>query len=500
MRASLTFALLLACAAAALAQPTIISVVPNTVTPGQQLSLAMAGMNTHFIEQYTSLSLGDGIRVISVHVNRPDLLTATIEVDPSAASGPRTVRVSTAIRNEVAELPDALTIIAPGGDLRIAVTIVPVDRMRMSDFDPNNKANAALLFSATVYNNQVERKSSLQISITHEKYGLIITGTKPLDVLRPGEIRTVNNKEIDQYIVNPDAKPYLLDALLTGFLPAGTYTYHVTLRDEKGNAIVEDAGSSVLTNPGPGISLIGPGYIVGSKPSQEPPSVIPYFQWTSTLLSNFELTVFEVREGQTSPEDIQRNVPVYQAKNIGQTFLVYPNSARLLEKDRTYAWQVTAQATGDFRDPVVKSEMFWFAFDQSGEPRQEMFIHIDPKEADTVCGATMRFALRNHMGMPVPTKKDGKTGKWSDLGYVVAGSDEFQIDWSVLPQDAGTIDQNGAFTAGEHAAAIAVVATITALREDKPDGSALIEDYASVRISPRIDFEFLKRIMEMLGN
>jgi hypothetical protein len=491
MRASFVLALLFMLASTALSQPTLISVVPNTVTPGQAYSIAIAGLQTHFAEPYTTLSLGDGIKVTSLQVNRHDLITATIEVAPSAAAGPRTARVTVTNINEAVELPNAITVITPGGELHVAVTIIPVEVLRLSDFDPNNKANAPLLFSATVYNNMVERHPTLLVKVVHEKYGLIITGTRQLGTLQPGEVKTINNKEIETYTVNPAAKPYISDALLTGLLPAGNYTYRITLLDEQGQVLAEDAATSLLTNPSPTILLVGPGSTVGSPPGIMQASSTPFFQWISSLPPDFELDLFEVREGQSSPEDIQRNVPVYRTQNITQTSMQYPNSAQVLEAGKTYAWQVSTKGLGDASVASVKSEMFWFTLVETGIDDKAMQIFIDPREVDMVSAETMKFVLRNHTGLPIPPKPVKSAKSTSIASY---SSGDYGVSWSIVPPDGGTIDEEGNFTAGDQPGSVAVIARLTYYSKN-----ISVEDYATVQVYPKVKFEFPKLLMEMFG-
>ncbi len=76
--------------------PTITSVSPISGQQGRQnLSVAIAGQFTHFVQGTTQSSFGSGITVTSLTVNSPVGATAVINIDAAASPGTRTLTLTT---------------------------------------------------------------------------------------------------------------------------------------------------------------------------------------------------------------------------------------------------------------------------------------------------------------------------------------------------------------------------------------------------------------------
>lgn len=71
------------------------SVEPNAGSQGAALSVTVVGQNTHWVQGSSTASFGAGISVSSFTVTSPTAGTATINVDPAAGLGGRTVTVTT---------------------------------------------------------------------------------------------------------------------------------------------------------------------------------------------------------------------------------------------------------------------------------------------------------------------------------------------------------------------------------------------------------------------
>ena len=80
-----------------LSPPAILSVNPNTGQQGQQnLSAAIAGQFTHFVQGTTTANFGAGIALASpLTVNSATTATAVLNIDPAAATGARNVTLTT---------------------------------------------------------------------------------------------------------------------------------------------------------------------------------------------------------------------------------------------------------------------------------------------------------------------------------------------------------------------------------------------------------------------
>ena len=90
-------------AVSASAAPRVLSVSPSSAGPGQSVAVQVAGLFTNYVQGSTQASFGPGISVGGaaqggfgpVTVTGPTTATARLTIDPSAALGSRTVRVST---------------------------------------------------------------------------------------------------------------------------------------------------------------------------------------------------------------------------------------------------------------------------------------------------------------------------------------------------------------------------------------------------------------------
>jgi len=68
--------------------PALISAIPNTAPQGQQnISVALGGAFTNWVQGTTLASFGPGINPVSVTVNSPTSATAVVNVSPTAATG-----------------------------------------------------------------------------------------------------------------------------------------------------------------------------------------------------------------------------------------------------------------------------------------------------------------------------------------------------------------------------------------------------------------------------
>jgi RHS repeat-associated protein len=91
----------------------ITQISPNTALQGQQnVSVAITGQFTHFLQGTTTASFGAGITIASLTVNSPTTATAVLNIDPAAATGARNVTITTG--SEVASLVNGFTVNAAG--------------------------------------------------------------------------------------------------------------------------------------------------------------------------------------------------------------------------------------------------------------------------------------------------------------------------------------------------------------------------------------------------
>jgi len=75
--------------------PTILGVTPPNGRQGSQLTIAVRGVNTNFVQGSTTLDLENDIDVTSITVLSPTSLQATLNIDPNARVGNRDITVTT---------------------------------------------------------------------------------------------------------------------------------------------------------------------------------------------------------------------------------------------------------------------------------------------------------------------------------------------------------------------------------------------------------------------
>jgi len=91
--------------------PIVLSLNPGDGQQGQSaLSVAITGLNTHFVQGTSQVSFGSGVTVTLLTVSSPTTATAVVNIDPAATIGTRTVTVATG--TEVVSFNNGFTIVA----------------------------------------------------------------------------------------------------------------------------------------------------------------------------------------------------------------------------------------------------------------------------------------------------------------------------------------------------------------------------------------------------
>src|SRR5207249_2055345 len=91
--------------------PLLVSVIPNSGQQGQHLTVNVVGQFTHFSPGTTTASFVAGVSVASLTVNSSGSATVVLNISSVAATGARTVTLTTG--GEVAALTSGFTV-TPG--------------------------------------------------------------------------------------------------------------------------------------------------------------------------------------------------------------------------------------------------------------------------------------------------------------------------------------------------------------------------------------------------
>jgi len=421
----------------------ITSAEPSVVYPGQQhATIKISGMGTSFAQGKTTIDMGPYISVSSVAVQSTATLQAIVSVSTAAISGNYniTVTTKTAGGNKVVIMPGGISIIPLGGPVHATILVNPVQSIRLADFNPGNIADAPLLFTVTVYNNNMLQNLNLVVTLSGQKLGLLATGTRKLRNMAPNAVATVDDRQFDKYTVTNINNPAIQGAIKTGNIPSDIYTYNVQVLNDSGRVVASTNGTNTITDQENKPELMNPGNPIFS----DPPLIntrFPVFQWFSKA-NSFSFNLFEVKPGQKSGPEIILNRPLYVQNYFNNSTLIYPADAEMLEEGHTYAWQVIANYTTSAGATSIQSDLFWFTVAVTPFTKKTQTIsdmRVDPGQASIAVGKSCKFIVKS----------------------LDIQNDTIQIkpEWTVVPAEGGTIDSLGNFTAGIHARSVAVIAT-----------------------------------------
>jgi hypothetical protein len=424
----------------------IVSVTPNNGYVGQTAYLVIVCTNTQLMTGFSSIEIGDPsqIQVISATVKNNYELEVIINILPNAQPDEYQDIIIYLSNGGIIQKENAFLTKATG-DFDVMLTVIHVDPLYLSAFDPDQPQNSPLLFNVQLMNEwKVLDNLRVEFIVENPDYGELATANKFFtDDIQPGLPYVVfDNREFDEYSINSDALDLIDDAMQTGLLPAGQYIYYINVY--AGDSLIgQDQGANVTSNILTSIELIGPGNSLDMSP-ETIFTPTPYFQWFSAA-STYDFTLYEVMDGQTSPDEITSNLPVYEVSDMGIAELLYPTFAELLVEGKTYAWQVKAHFDGSMGQEVIYSDVFWFVYQGGGNL---IYDHIEVKPGGSIVivdESAQYFALGYEFNNILP--------------------DTLNPVWQVVPSSAGTIDVNGLFTAGETPGIAAVVASWDGLQE-----------------------------------
>ena len=339
----------------------------------------------------------------------------------------------------------------------VHVTVLPIETLRLSDFDPTNPAAAPVVFTLTIQNDETERDLTAFVTVSGDRSGLVGTATANLGTIVPLQMVVMTNQEFGSYDLD-DASTALIDfALERGVFPPDTYRFNARIVDNRTDSVVgEESAETTTTNSGAQIDLIAPGTQLGQQPD-ELSFTSPVFYWQADGTS-FDFELFQVIPGQVSVDDIVTNLPVFSASELDQSTLAYPGYAELLKPGTTYAWRILVRKLGT--DGVLRypSDLLWFRIQgQSAEEPipggvQVASIELSPQEQTIGFGEVVKL-----------------TADVIDVnGEIVRGD---RTRWTVIPESMGTVSADGFFTAGTREGVAAIVAE-----------AGSVEDYATITV------------------
>ena len=424
------FILLCSLSISAFGQGTIQSIIPNGGIAGQSLDIVIQGSNTEFITGSVSVDMGPGIMVTQVDVRNSLTLMVSVEILPTAQSGPRDVKVISS--GDIIELIEGFSIIEAGGSEVFAMLeINPTQTIYLSDFDPDHLELAPVLFRITVINDQKNRNLRTNFYLILEGEGLLVTAIKRHGEVLAGSSLTFDNREFDDFDLNEEKSDLVDQIMATGVLPPGVYTYRIEVLENGVVLATADAQNTLLNQSGDLVLLTPGSPLDEGPPGAEQIASQPLFQWISAA-NQFDLFLYEVEEGQNNTQEIVQSLPVFREFNIiGNSFL-YPLSAEPLEKGRTYAWQLRAYYNNPGGNAFFDSPLYWFIYGDTP-------IDLPPIGSIEI--------IPNYL-----TLQTENVFEFDFLIRDIEGNTlELTPQWSVLPDEQfGIIDSDGRFISGKN--------------------------------------------------
>lgn len=213
------------------------------------------------------------------------------------------------------------------------------------------------LWNVLVINSaNVNYKCILQINLQDRSTGadLLTATSTQFDII-------AGTKQLNANLLGPIQYNYLvggIDNRLQGLIPVGSYTacYQLVVVAGKPETLAEECvqfDAEPLSPP----MLIFP---ADSSVLENAPQQFSWMPPTPDGIFNslrYELLITEIKGAQKPEEAIQQNIPFYNDGALFANRMNYPASAIAFEKDKWYAWQVTAR---DDKAYAGKSEVWVF--------------------------------------------------------------------------------------------------------------------------------------------
>lgn len=242
-----------------------------------------------------------------------------------------------------------------------------------ANFNPEEPYQQPIFFImqfSTTANSPLEQyKIHVEVTFANESTAnvdLITNDNSPVIPLYPETLTltnqdVVNNDPVD-FDNEGDYDDLLSDiedfVLSSGRLPDGDYYFRFQVLDLNDVPLSAPVSTTISIQSPISISLITPGYPLGSFGPMSLMNPYPEFIWFSNL-SEYTFDLYHLDEEIESPEDIEL-LEKYFSTTVNTTSFVYPNSAPLLEDGEIYAWRVSANLSSPGSQETIKSVFYTF--------------------------------------------------------------------------------------------------------------------------------------------
>ena len=271
---------------------------------------------------------------------------------------------------------------------------------------------------------------------------LVLTASSSQFDLAPGT-RQMQVTDFGLIAYNAVSSNYNVDNSPNGFLPIGNF--NICYRFSK----IVHPDSEVLTEECETVAVepLSPPMLVYPEDEAEIETSRPVFNWIppapSNLFANlsYSLRLVEVAGTQTPADAIQQNMAIYAEPNVFQLSTPYPAGLPALDTGKIYAWQITANANGNF---IAKSDVWAFRLARTGNNNASSYatsaafakLQLDPGADYFLCGGLLKLYYDNYVNdsavtLSIRDLNNYTTPVFEDTNYLLIPGQNFkQLDIS----------------------------------------------------------------------
>lgn len=261
---------------------------------------------------------------------------------------------------------------ASAQEVTLSVVHLPIDQLYVGDLDFQTGASQSWFFTVSIIsttpNKLVSLNLTVDIQLSDASFPTAIT--LETDTFRVDGSRTFTNLDIgtsSDIRIKPGTDVQFTDAartriqdeaLATGKLPAGTYTFNLEI---PGTSPLEEEQFVLTIRNISRLDLISP------RDYEEVPNPFPLFQWLYEG-NIVELSVYERLPQHQSKEEAAQGVPHYISPLAGVSSLQYPSAGvRPIEPGKAYVWKVLGLTEGSGgQSATINSEIWQFTVASGG--------------------------------------------------------------------------------------------------------------------------------------
>lgn len=206
---------------------------------------------------------------------------------------------------------------------------------------PPNQLRATDIWRLNIFN---PAKSPLEVTLhgilEESNSGIVVEGYSNIIRLSPGS-KTITYDDVKSGSVSFKAGKWRDAFLNTGNAPSGDYTICISVKNRSGEEIGTDCINQKIEISSPP-SLVSPadGETVAGE-------IQPVFTWLPPMPNppgqiSYKIKIVEIIGVQSPKEAVQRNPALFEQSGIRTTMLQYPVSAKRMEANKNYGWNVQA--------------------------------------------------------------------------------------------------------------------------------------------------------------